>query len=102
MFHLGKAILTGMKHSGINMYKIVRLDMNLKSGTLSGLVSGKQGASLHTVNRFAEYFKVPLSTFILWGESHVDLYELEEEVIKWQRSADRKLNGNHTQRMAMR
>ena len=25
-----------------------------------------------------------------------------EEVIKWQRSADRKLNGNRTQRMAMR
>jgi len=76
--------------------------MNLKSGTLSGLVFGKQGASLHMVNRFAEYFNVPLSTFILWGESDVDLYELEQEVIKWQRSADRKQNGNLTQPMAMR
>lgn len=102
MFNLGIAILTGMNRNSINMYKVVRLDMNLKSGTLSGLVSGKQGASLHTCNRFAEYFKVPLSTFILWGEQDLDMNQLEEDTLKWQRSADRRLNGNRIQPLATR
>lgn len=92
-FRTGVAILTGMKIHGYTSQTPVWRGMGLSSSTLSNYIDGRHKPSLFMMVCLADFFKVPLSTFVLWGESEVDIEQLKGEVLAWHKSADQKLSG---------
>lgn len=82
MFNPSIAILYGMNTCSIRNYSEVWREVSIHSGTMSDLISGRMQPSLALMNRLAKYFKVPLSTFILWGEQDLNIDQLKED-LKW-------------------
>lgn len=85
MFNVGIAILFGMKQCQMDQYSQVVSKLGVASSTVSCWVNGTQVPTLYMLTCLATLFKVKLSTFILWGESNLDVELLKEEVLRWQR-----------------
>ena len=85
MFRPGVSILTGMRIRGYKSYRKVGARLGYHENNVSSWVSGRRHLSLHALKDLATLFNVPLSTFIRWGESEIDIELLKKEVFKWQR-----------------
>lgn len=67
MFDLGKSLRTGLAQKNLNRSQFARI-MLVSPQYISKLCKGKGEVSIQRLAWFADFFEVPLSTFILWGE----------------------------------
>lgn len=67
MFNLGISIQTGLVRKKMKQTELAKI-MMVSPQYVNRLCTGNKKTSLDKIMWFAEFFDVPLSTFILWGE----------------------------------
>lgn len=65
---LRKSVMRGMAEKGVKLQSDIVKGTGIRAMTISDILRGHANPTHDTLMKLSNYFEVPLSTFIGWGE----------------------------------